>query len=29
MRVLDGKCVFMEGYIDSRKALEDYGVEQG
>jgi ketosteroid isomerase-like protein len=29
MRVLDGKCVFFEGYVDSRKALEDFGVEQG
>jgi limonene-1,2-epoxide hydrolase len=28
-RVLDGKCVFWEGYIDSRKALEELGVEQG
>jgi ketosteroid isomerase-like protein len=29
VRVLDGKCVFFEGYIDSRRALEDFGVEQG
>jgi ketosteroid isomerase-like protein len=29
LRVLDGKLVFFEGYIDSRKALEDFGVEQG
>jgi ketosteroid isomerase-like protein len=28
MRVLDGKLVFFEGYIDSRKALEEFGVEQ-
>jgi ketosteroid isomerase-like protein len=29
VRVLDGKLVFFEGYIDSRKALEEFGVEQG
>jgi ketosteroid isomerase-like protein len=29
LRVLDGKCVFFEGYIDSRRALEDFGVERG
>jgi ketosteroid isomerase-like protein len=29
VRVQDGKCVFFEGYIDSRKALEEFGVEQG
>jgi hypothetical protein len=29
LRVLDGKFVFLEGYIDARKAFEDYGVEQG
>jgi ketosteroid isomerase-like protein len=29
LRVEDGKCVFFEGYIDSRKALEEFGVEQG
>ena len=28
LRVLDGKVVFWEGFIDSRKALEDFGVEQ-
>jgi limonene-1,2-epoxide hydrolase len=28
LRVLDGKIVFWEGYVDSRKALEDFGVEQ-
>ena len=29
LRILDGKLVFWEGYIDSRKALADFGVEQG
>jgi ketosteroid isomerase-like protein len=29
VRILDGKCVFFEGYIDSRKALEEFGVGQG
>jgi ketosteroid isomerase-like protein len=29
VRVLDGKLVFLEGYIDSRRALEEFGVEQG
>jgi ketosteroid isomerase-like protein len=29
MRVLDGKVIYWEGYIDSRKALEDFGVQQG
>jgi ketosteroid isomerase-like protein len=29
MRILDGKLVFFEGYIDSRRALEAFGVEQG
>lgn len=29
MRVLDGKLVFLEGYIDSRLALEEFGIEQG
>jgi hypothetical protein len=28
-RILDGKFVFFEGYIDRRQALADYGVEQG
>jgi hypothetical protein len=28
MRVLDGKMVFFEGYIDRRQAFADYGVEQ-
>jgi hypothetical protein len=29
IRVLDGKCVFFEGYVDRRQALADLGVEQG
>ena len=29
MRVHEGKCVFLEGYIDSRRALEAFGIEQG
>jgi hypothetical protein len=28
-RILDGKFVFFEGYIDRRRALADLGVEQG
>jgi ketosteroid isomerase-like protein len=28
VRVLDGKMVFFEGYVDRRKALADYGVER-
>jgi ketosteroid isomerase-like protein len=29
VRILDGKVVFWEGYIDARRAFEDYGVQQG
>jgi hypothetical protein len=29
IRIKDGKMVFNEGYVDRRKALADYGVEQG
>jgi hypothetical protein len=28
VRILDGKLVFFEGYIDRRQALADFGVEQ-
>jgi ketosteroid isomerase-like protein len=29
IRVKDGKLVFFEGYVDRRKALADFGIEQG
>jgi ketosteroid isomerase-like protein len=29
LRVHNGKLVFFEGYIDPRRALADFGVEQG
>ncbi len=29
VRVKDGRLAFFEGYVDSRKALADYGLERG